>query len=81
MSTDILSEKQALLQMRRLYLAEEIAGQQLEELEMVQAILETPAWTSRDYELKEDAVDGVCRNRLDRLALEMDRHYIVGRDN
>ena len=81
MSTDILSEKQALLQMRRLYLAEEIAGQQLEELEMVQAILETPAWTFRDYELKEDAVDGVRRNRLDRLALEMDRHWLVGRDN
>ena len=81
MSTVILSEKQALLQMRRLYLSEEIAGQQLEELEMVQAILETPAWTFRDYELKDDAVDGVGRNRLDRLALEMDRHYIVGRDN
>ena len=78
--SQILTPKQALLQMRRLYLAEEIAGQQLEELEMVLAILDTPAWTFRDYELREDAVDGVDRNRLDRLALEMDRRWLIGRD-
>jgi hypothetical protein len=77
----ILTSKQALLQLRRLYLAEERAGQQQEELEMVLAILDTPAWTFRDYVLKEDAVDHERRNRLDRLALEMDRRWLIGRDS
>jgi hypothetical protein len=48
---------------------------------MVLAILDTPAWTFRDYALKEDAVDNERRNRLDRLALEMDRRCLIGRDS
>ena len=82
MSTaEILTPKQALLQMRRLYLAEEIAANKLEELQMVRAILDTPAWEEGDFAEKADTQDGVERNRLDRLALQMDRRYLVGRDN
>jgi hypothetical protein len=80
-SHESLNVKQALLQVRRLYLQEEIVGQQLEEVEMVLAILDTPAWTAADFVLNMDAQDAVERNRLDRLALELDRRRIVGRDS
>ena len=78
---EITNAKEALLQVRRLYVQEEMVGRQLEEVEMVLAILETRAWTAGDFVLKGETEEAVERNRLDRLALELDRRRLVGRDS
>ncbi len=64
------------MQIRGLCIEEEDVERQIEELNMMEKILDTSAWTAEDLDL----VGDVRHSRLDRCALELDRHMLLGGD-
>jgi hypothetical protein len=75
--TDYVSSKvNAVMQIRGLCVEEEDVQRQIEELKMMEMMLDTSAWTAEDLALVGDA----WHSRLDRYALELDRHRLLGGD-
>jgi len=66
----------AVMQIRGLCIEEENVERQIDELKMMETMLDTSAWTAEDLALVGDA----RHSRLDRCALELDRHRLLGSD-
>ena len=76
MADYVSSKVNAVMQIRGLCIEEEDVERQIVELNMMEKILDTSAWTAEDLDL----VGDVRHSRLDRCALELDRHRLLGGD-
>ena len=76
LSRTVSSKMNVVMQIRGLCVEEEDVERQIVELNMMEKILDTSAWTAEDLDLVGDA----RHSRLNRCALELDRHRLLGGD-